>query len=266
MTLAVNCPHCRTELDIPTQFAGRAVRCASCQQIFNVPVQSVPVVARRSTPVAVPIREPRRSPESEPSDEPPRSNLGVWILLMVVGFALTGLCAWFILWHQDQVKPKMEEYKDENEAFQVKFPVKAKPKSTSQTLPDGRPVVGAEASLNDGQVQYAVRSFPLSAKQKKLAEKELFEGLEQQELVNIKNNFSQVDRQMTTHNGYPALDVWLRGGMLGVENVIVRIVKTDTHAYSAAIRGLVEPRHPIVSQFFLSLEIPPQKVKKPEAK
>ena len=28
------CPHCREQLDIPAEYHGRPVRCASCQNVF----------------------------------------------------------------------------------------------------------------------------------------------------------------------------------------------------------------------------------------
>jgi predicted Zn finger-like uncharacterized protein len=66
MPIQTNCPTCKAAFKLPDNLAGKKVRCAKCQQIFEVPVPPPPPPPEEEDLVPVELVDP---PDSEPADQ-----------------------------------------------------------------------------------------------------------------------------------------------------------------------------------------------------
>jgi predicted Zn finger-like uncharacterized protein len=66
MPIQTNCPACKTAYKVPDNLAGKKVRCAKCQQTFDVAVPPPPPPAKEEEVVWV---EPVDPPDAEPADK-----------------------------------------------------------------------------------------------------------------------------------------------------------------------------------------------------
>jgi LSD1 subclass zinc finger protein len=67
MSLIINCPECRRQLQVPETYGGKQVRCPLCKQTFVAPAEEV-------IPVVQPDPEPRSRLRDDYADEPPRKR------------------------------------------------------------------------------------------------------------------------------------------------------------------------------------------------
>ena len=121
MTVLVTCPKCRDQLDVPAEFAGRPVKCGTCQTVFTAPTSP-----SAEPPVARPSRSDSRGRPREDYDDDRalkrRSNGLVWFVLFGTALICGGMslvCAGFSVW---MYNPPMQVYKSDEGKFQVEFP------------------------------------------------------------------------------------------------------------------------------------------------
>ena len=251
MTDAVTCPNCRDQLDVPTEFRGRPVKCATCQTVFEVPSGpgSDPPVARAS-------RAPR--PRDPDYDARPRKrgNGIVWFLLfgtLVVCGGMAAGCAGFCYW---MYNPPMTLHKSEEGKFQVEF--LAEPQPFTQTGDKGAVVKGLEARRETNETRFFVKYFdtPKRIKGKEDDVDAALEDLAKAEVAGLAaGGVSQ--RQITTHAGFPAIDVLLEQGSQFMKRVtVLRIVMAGPRIYVLGVQGQnLMPQIWYVQRFFLSFQV-----------
>lgn len=265
MTDPVVCPHCREHLDIPAEYRGRAVRCASCQNVFTTP----PLPG--STPPSAPERRPDGPADAPPwrTEQPPRPrprldddgydrprlkpNGGVWVLLLLTTLVLgacvggcTGLAAWLY-------NPKMHPFTSAEGKFRVEFPGNPSP----TVDPGDAGAVTVSGNREQTQERFTVKVFDRPAKNRGLPPDE---ALEQLALAELKaaGGRERTRGESTTHDGFPAYDVTDADDMPGFQrrNTIVRCVLVGKRVYAVVAQGPnMQPQAWWVRKFFVSFEI-----------
>jgi len=77
MAMTINCPSCQKALRVSEEYAGKKMRCAACQQVFQVPAAPAPPPpAHEESPFSgineEPAPPPRRPAPRDDDDEPRR--------------------------------------------------------------------------------------------------------------------------------------------------------------------------------------------------
>lgn len=259
MTDPVTCPHCREHLDIPAELRGRAVRCASCQNVFTTPPLPSGDADRFPPPERTDDRPPPRRDRSTGADLPPprrprQSNGGVWVLLLLTTLVLGGCvagCVGFVTWVYN---PKFHPFVSKAGKFQVEFPDDPNP-----AVDDGQGsgAITVTGRREQTQERYVVKCYPLPAKLRQLPEEEKLTELVKAELT-AEGVGAELNRENTTHDGFPALDVMASNGgdLFNRRVTILRCVLTDGTVYVAIAQGQnLEPQAWWVRKFFLSLTL-----------
>lgn len=258
MTDPVVCPHCREHLDIPAEYRGRAVRCASCQNVFTTPplpgATPPPLPERRSDgPSDAPPR-PRPRLDDDAYDRPRRKpNGGVWVLLLLTTLVLgacvggcTGVAAWLY-------NPKMHPFTSAEGKFKVEFPDNPNP----VTGTDDRGTVTVNGSREQTQERFAVKVFDLPAKYRGLPPDEALEQLALAELK-AEGGRERTHHEVVKHDGFPAYDVTDADQVPGFQrrNTLVRCVLVGNRVYAVVAQGPnMQPQAWWVRKFFVSFEI-----------
>lgn len=68
-TRSVSCPNCQKAIQVPAEAAGKKIRCKACQQVFTVPGDDPPAVAKPA--VAKPVAKPATPVVAKPAAAPP---------------------------------------------------------------------------------------------------------------------------------------------------------------------------------------------------
>ena len=264
MTDPVTCPNCRDQLDVPVEFRGRSVKCATCQTVFAVPVQPL-----GEPPLARPSRG--RPREEYDADRPPRkrTNGVVWFLLagtLLIAGGMSALCAGVTIW---MCNPPMQVHKSEEGKFQVEFP--DKPVPFSQPGEKGVPVKGVEARREEvGQMRFFVKYYDLPKMPKAIKDSDteaiLTDAL-RAEIAQLAAG-TELQREAKTHAGFPCIDVHLeQGNQIMKRGTVVRIILAGSRIYILGAQGQsLVPELWYVQRFFISFQPneKPKPVKKPE--
>ena len=261
----VTCPHCREQLDIPGDLRGKPVRCANCQNIFTPPELNPTQHTQTSrTSDDPPWRQGETQPRSRVNDEsqPGRqSNGGVWALLAITTFILGGCAAGCIGFGMWAYNPKMYPYTSAEGKFQVEFPADSTPAAGSGDKGNGSVTVIGQRGQT--QERYVVKSYPLPAKLRTLTDTEKLNEIAKSELE-IEAAGKEDQRENTTHDGHPALDVMAgtSGGLINRRNTILRCIVVGQRVYVVTAQGPnMEPQVWWVRKYFTSFTILDPKVK-----
>ena len=264
MTDLVTCPKCRDQLDVPVEFRGQPVKCATCQAVFTVPhaASAEPPVARSARPGSR-----GRPHDHHEGDERPakRSNGTVWFLLFgtaLVCGAIAAGCAGVALWAYN---PTMELHKSDEGKFQIEFP--APPQPFSEGGDKGTTVKGVEARLEMNDSRFFVKYFDRSKKQAGQEPEATLADVAKAEIAALAGGV-EAGRSVTTHAGHPALDVQIEQGSQFAKRVtILRVVLAGSRIYVLGTQGQNQlPQLWYVQRFFISF-VPAEKAKpakKPE--
>jgi|GEM_PF-1635126 len=275
MTDLVTCPKCRDQLDVPVEFRGQPVKCATCQTVF-----SVPHGPSAEPPVARPSRSGSRGRPRDRSDDDPRSakrsNGVVWFLLFgtalvcgAIGFGCAGLANW-------AYNPTMQVHKSEEGRFQVEFPEASHPfsqagdkvpKPLSQVADNGAPVKGIEVRLDMNEARYFVKYYDQSKKQAAQEPEAMLADAVKAEIAAVAGGV-EAARSVTTHAGHPAIDVQIdQGSQFAKRVTILRVMLAGSRIYVLGTQGQNQlPQLWYVQRFFISFR-PDEKAKpakKPE--
>ncbi len=244
MTDAVTCPNCRDVLDVPTEFRGRSVKCGTCQTVFPVPepmasISKLPTARRDRPPV---LNEPRFRKQS---------NRVVWFLLLATALLLGGLCVacgGFIVWMNN---PTMTVHKSEEGKFQVEFP--SEPQPFAQAGEQGAVVKGLEAKRKLADGRYFVKYYDLTKNQLAGDPEAILTDALRVEIAGLAAG-NEVQRQTTTHAGFPAIDVELHQGSQLMQRItVLRIILAGSRVYILGTQGQNQlPQFAYVQQFFIS--------------
>lgn len=279
MPAAIVCPHCREELDIPAEYHGRQVRCANCQNVFTATPEGEPPVVRRlpSRPAddSPPWRDddrprrPRRRDDEEDDRPPRRSNLGVVALLALTLFTVGGCCGVFNLFAMIQTNPPMTAYTQPDGLFKVEFPAEnpvGGPIAGGDDKPAGDPGWQVTANRPSANEHYSVRCYDLKPEWQKLKAEDALRKVADIEVPPDAQNDPDRRTELTTHNGFTALDVIdERGGQWpNGTSVVARCVLAGKRVYVVSAQGQ-QNFHLFwwVRQYFLSFEITDPAATKP---
>ena len=263
MTDLVTCPKCRDQLDVPVEFRGQSVKCATCQTVFTVPsaARNEPPVARQSRPSS------RPRPHDQHDDDRPakRSNGVVWLLLFGTALICVGIsaaCAGVSMWAYN---PTMQTHKSEEGKFQIEFP--EAPHAFTEVGEKGTPVKGMEARLPMNEARFFVKYYEQSKKQAGQEAETTLAEVAKVEIAAVAGGV-EIQRSITTHAGHPAIDVQIDQGAQFMKRItILRIVLAGSRIYVLGTQGQNQlPQYWYVQRFFISFQ-PAEKAKpakKPE--
>jgi len=262
MTDLVTCPKCRDQLDVPVEFRGQPVKCATCQMVFTVPSG-----AKAEPPVARPSH-PRGGPRDAFEDDrrpAKRSNGGVWFLLFGTALVCGGIsaaCAGFSIWAYN---PTMRPHKSDEGKFQIDFPEDAKP--FGEIGEKGAAVKGVEARLPLNDSRFFVKYYEQTKKQAGQDADITLAEIAKAEIAALAGGV-EAGRSLTKHAGHPALDVQIdQGSQFAKRVTILRIVLGGARVYVVGTQGQNQlPQLWYVQRFFISFQ-PAEKAKptdKPE--
>ncbi|MCU0703689.1 MAG: zinc-ribbon domain-containing protein [Fimbriiglobus sp.] len=276
---SIVCPQCREQLDIPAEYHGRKVRCASCQNVFAAIPTGGPPVVRRSTNRPSADRPPWQDEADRPSRPPARddhdsrlprqSNIGVVLLLLVVGLTVGGFCGGINLLMMMLFNPPMTPYTSAEGKFKVEFPGES---------PSAGPIAAGENDKDGGwqatttrpmtQERYSVRTYKLKPAWAKLPPYDALRKVAETELPGVKfGEGSDTKIAQVKHATFDALDVLSgQGGGMGQVETVTRCILAGERVY--VLSAQVPQNNHIawwVQQFFLSFEItdPAAQPKKP---
>jgi hypothetical protein len=154
MSLRVDCPVCRTPLELPDDHRGLMFRCPSCNQPFRIgapaPANSPALVARRDEPAAEPARErvarreappppPRRRMEpAAPARQPDVSRGPLPLVIAALAGAVVGsvLTAIPLLYLLSRKPAEVAALRPQAAEAPVEKPVRATPPAKDSTLPE----------------------------------------------------------------------------------------------------------------------------------
>ena len=239
------CPFCSDELDIPPAFAGRPVRCGSCQAVFTPP--SFETAPEGAEPDAAP--RPRRRPRAE---EPPRGSAGVWgmiLLTLLVTVPCTAGCVWGVV---ALGFPQFHLLTDAAGRYKAVFP--GHPTVVNRKDDAGRLVRGYELYRDIPSEKYFVYYVDLP----KAADRDAAAVLAD-EAKNLSEfvppGATEIDRAAATHDGFPALDVLMddhdpQGGAVVVRCVLAGGAGGVPRLYVAGVAGPVGPDDTRAKRFF----------------
>ena len=267
MTDPVTCPHCREQLDIPAEYRGRSVRCASCKTVFATP--PLP-----DAPAASPAREERGDDErpagpprprryDDAADRRPRAGNGVvWGVLLLTLLTVGGCVGGCLLLFAFMYNPKMHPFTSPEAKFRIEFPGDG----VANTTGVGTDTITVTAHRNEGQEKYTVKRFELPARLRGLPAEDALTEVAKKELQG-EGVSPDARREVTTHDEFPAVD--MRGasgkGMLNRRVMIVRCVLAGQTVYVVSAHGQSMEEQSLwwVRRYFTSFELtdPPKKAK-----
>lgn len=256
MTDLVTCPSCRDQLDVPTEFRGRSVKCATCQTVFPVPAEPEPPSVRPSRAGA---RTRPRDPDDFDDTPKRRGNGLVWFLLLGTLLVCGGIslaCAGFSVWLYN---PPMKAHTSDDGKFTVEFP--GDPAPFQQTGEKGVVMKGMEARRQTNEMRFSVKYYDLP-KAPQDDEQAVAEAIKS-EIASLAAG-SELQRQTTRHAGFPALDVQLSQGPEFLRRItILRVVLVGKRVYILMAQGQnLMPEIAYVQKFFISF-LPAEKAKPP---
>jgi hypothetical protein len=253
----VTCPYCAEELEVPPAFAGRPVRCGSCQAVFTPP--SFEAAAAAETPDADSDPDDRTRPD--PQADSPASAAGVWgviLLTLIVTVPCTIGCVWAVAMFGF---PQFRTVSDDFGQYKALFP--GDPEPINRKSDAGRLIRGHELQRIFPPEFYFVYYVDLPKAMARDAD-----ALLAQETADLSEylppGVTETGRETTTHDGYPATDVMFRNPDPQASTVIVRCVLVSRpgavpRLYVVGIAGPVSPHDTRVKRFFTGFRLAPKK-------
>jgi len=243
---AVICPHCREPLEIPSELRGSEVRCAACNTVFTVPMVS--------EPPTVTVRLPRAERSFAAPLNQPKSNRSVWVLLfitLVLVGGMTALCAGLMAW---STNPRMFPAVDPGGRFKLEMPGEAKP--IAQIGEGGAAVTGFESPRPMSEDRYFIKHYDLKADADVADPQAILAAAIQREVAGSAPG-PETARQLTMHDGYPALDAWYETGpVLMSHSTILRAILVGRRVYLLGAKGQsLQPQMWWIMRFFKSFEV-----------
>ena len=241
MPISIACPKCRELLDVPDDFLGREVRCASCQQIFTATANAAP---GDGVPVARPARKPSRSPEYGDDDRPIRSRkksgnrLVLWLLLGGAGLSMCACCGGMAVFVGKMMSPDFVPYTSPDGRFSTVFPSDTfqSKRNTGRAAESAQSI---ESTRTLFQETYFVYFVDLTdADRKKPAEKvaeEFANGL----IAMSQNGREHNARNKIAFQGHDAIDLSI--ALTDGKFTIARVIVTKDRAYVVGVTGPGNP-------------------------
>ncbi len=239
MPISISCPKCREVLDVPDDFLGREVHCASCQQIFTAAAN-----ADDGIPVARSARKPARSPEYDDDNQPIRTRnkkgnrLILWLLLGGAGLSMCVCCGGGAVFIGKMMSPDFVPYVSPDGRFSTEFPSDTQ-KSKRNTGRAGERAESIESTRTVFQETYFVYFVELSdADRKKPAEKvaeEFASGL----IDMSQNGREHSARTKIAYQGHDAIDLSI--ALTDGKFTIARVIVTKDRAYVVGVTGPGNP-------------------------
>ncbi|HET6574837.1 MAG TPA: hypothetical protein VFG68_14625 [Fimbriiglobus sp.] len=255
------CPHCQEELDIPAEFRGRQVRCASCQQVFVPPAESPappPLPAPGNWEEDRPSRRPVRADDDRPSSRPvpddadrfddrrapwddrpprPRKKRTLWVWLLILGFF--GLCVLpcggffaFAMW---MMFPDFQPHDSPEGRFRAEFP--GQPFTYTRTDDDGRTWHCTESKRSLPPETYFVHYTDLRAGPRRPAAA-LKDAADK--VVSQAPGSTEVRRTAGTTDGHPSVDLTVEHPDDTV--TAARFILVGHRLYAIGVTGMIDPR------------------------
>ncbi len=283
------CPHCSEELDIPSEFRGRQVRCAACQQVFVPPADS-PAPPPPAPAIPAPgtwdeHRPSRRTPREDdrPSRRAPRedyddrdreryrdrdeddrwadrprrrrrekrSNAWVWLLVLGV-FGLCVLpCGGLMVLGIVTAFPTFEPYDSPDGRFHAEFP--GKPAAFTRPGDDNLTRHYTEYRRSFPPEKYAIYYVDLTARAAAQPNSVLKDAADK--AVTEVPGSTETSRQNTTHDGHPAVELVLEHPDDTV--TVTRFVLVNRRLYAVAVTGPdpLNPEDPRVEHFLNAFKV-----------
>lgn len=262
MTESISCPNCGEQLEIPPDFRGKRVRCASCQTVFdaNPGGEYLPTVEPKAS------RGPSRSQADDDRPPPPvGSNLRVWFLLGLTAFVVSGCVLTCAGTFFGLMNPKMHAY-TADPAYKIELP--GEPTELSLLNDGDNPIAGIQATREGQDDHYVVRHYKVPAKFKKKDPQATLDALVKDELAAVGGGVED-RREQTKYKGHVALDIEAsQTGAKGLQkfaemHTIVRLILVDDHVFVLAVQGHSADLAKLwwVQKFFLSFEVLDAKAK-----
>jgi LSD1 subclass zinc finger protein len=230
---AVNCPNCRDELDIPSEFVGRDVRCAVCQTVFTVPYRAAPPVVQRRSSSQVNAEASENNSlddETTPRRKKARGSFA-WLFIMLGMLSCCGVgCGGFGILIAIVANPPFQPYTAPDETFSAVFPGKVT--ATKDTTDDGLARFRAEARRKFPPEFYWVQHVELTKKE----DADTILKVAADRSVKRISGGTEVKRTPNTIDGYSALDVTIEHGN-GQQVTLVRHIVVGKRLYSIGIDG-----------------------------
>lgn len=251
--MPATCPTCGEVLDIPPEFAGRAVRCGACRTVFTPPDDGIPTLRTVG----------RRDSFRPDAPEPHRSNARVWGLAALTFLLLApcvGGCGWFCV---AMLFPSFESVADADGRFVAGFPGTAT--AVNRPAADGTPVRGLELDRETPPEKYYVFYYDLPPADARNGDDAAFDAAI--ERVVRDGRFAETPiaaRESTTHDGHAALDVQLFDPERFNQERIVRLVRAGDRVYIAGVDGPLDPDQTRVKEFFRRFEVLPPPAAPPD--
>lgn len=244
----VTCPNCSEELDIPTEFLGREVRCATCQRVF-VPPKALDIsTVRKSTQ---PSDDAENAALAEPKPRKKRRSPVGWLVIVFGLMSCCGVgCAGSVVLFALIANPQFQTYDAADGTFSAAFPTK--PKLVNDTTDDGQHRVSVEARRRFPPEFYFVQHVEIA---KPGDAEELLRIAADQSVKKVLGG-TEVRRTNSTVDGYPALDVMIEHGN-GQQTTLVRHVIAGKRLYTLGIVGPhgLDFSIEYVDRFFSSFQI-----------
>jgi hypothetical protein len=259
MPRPVVCPHCQEELDIPAEFRGRQVRCASCQQVFVPPADAPTLPApgnwEEDRPSRRPVRDDYNPPSNRPApddsdrlddrapweyDRPPRpkKRSTLWVWLLILGFF--GLCVlpcggFFVLgvW---VAFPDFQPYDSADGRFRGEFP--GQPFTYTRPGEDGRTWHCTEYKRSFPPETYFVCFADLPRARAQDSDQALKEAA--LNMVARVPGTTEVRRTSGTTDGHPSVDLTLEHPDDTV--TAARFVLVGNRLYEVGVTGMIDRR------------------------
>lgn len=262
MPRPVVCPHCQDELDIPAEFRGRQVRCASCQKVFVPPADSsappplpAPGNWEEDRPSRRPARDddrPSRQParddydrlddrapwEDRPPPRRPRKKSTLWVWLLILGFfglcvlpcgGIIGLGVWVAF-------PSFQPYDSADGRFRGEFP--GQPFTYTQPGDDGLTRHCTEFKRSFPPETYFVRYVDLRAGPR-TSDRALKDAADR--AVAKVPGSTELRRTTGTADGHPSVDLTVNHPDDTV--TIVRFILVERRLYAVGVTG-TDPLNP----------------------
>ncbi|HVK18182.1 MAG TPA: hypothetical protein VM533_14660 [Fimbriiglobus sp.] len=281
------CPHCQEELDIPAEFRGRQVRCASCQKVFVPPADSpappalpAPGNWEEDRPSRRPVRDDLDRPVRQPvrddydrdrlddrapwDDRPPqpRKKSTLWVWLLILGFF--GLCVLpcggFFVFAMWMMFPNFQPYDSADGRFRGEFPGQP----FTYTLPDdGQTWHCTEYKRNLPPETYFVRYVDLPRAKAQAADRALKDAADKL-AVKVPGS-TEVRRTTGMADGHTSVDLTLEHPDDTV--TVARYTLVGTRLYEVGVTGMINPddadTDPRVKHFLDAFKVkdPPAKEK-----
>jgi hypothetical protein len=183
--------------------------------------------------------------------------MGVWLLLLVTLVMVGGCVAACGFWVMRSVNPTMHPFTSAEGKFRVEFPNDPTPKVVTGEKGNGSVTVTGQRDEHDPQERYVVKVYSRPLRLRFLPDEDALEELVKAELAERKVG-TEISRQMTQHDGHPALDVMTESnpGLFNRRVSVMRLILSGNKVYVVLAQDLaMDAKTWWVRRFFVSFEL-----------